>query len=119
MKNAVWILAVALILFGAKISRGEAGPPIPKHTHTITQAVQIVQEHFIGPFAKDSGLARDKNFKPADFFVMCARYAERFGEEDMGEWCWVVTLTHPVANDITYTFKLTTKGNVILLAQTV
>lgn len=118
MRNIVWILAAAVVIVAARTSLGEAGPPIPKPTHSITQAIQIVQEHFIGPFAKDSGLAKDKNFKPADFLVTCVRYTERFRKEEMGEWCWVVTLTHPVANDITYTFKLTSGGKIGLLRQT-
>ena len=118
MKNIVWILAAVVVMVAARTSLGEASPPIPKPTHSITQAVLIVQAHFIGPFAKDTGLAKDKNFKPADFLVTCARYTERFGKKAMGEWCWLVTLTHPVANDITYTFKLTPKGKVILLEET-
>jgi hypothetical protein len=118
MKNIVWFLASAIVLVAVNVSLGEAGPPIPKPTHSITQAVQVVQEYFVGPFAKESGLAKNEHFKPADFLVTSVQYTKWFRKKVMEEWSWIVTLTHPVANDINYTFKLTSKGKVVLLEQT-
>lgn len=109
----------------------EAGPPIPNPEVSLSEASQIAFEYF------KKNEIENEYFMIDDYFVISGEYKyfgdiyksldgwlsdstnnEKYLEKVKDYWAWEIKIIHPVANDISVTYKITNSKQVIELERT-
>jgi len=106
------ILALFLIGIVCNVF-AEAGPPIPKPSISLSEASKLVMDYFRAHTIDDG------YFKIEDYFVTSGEY-KSFEDIDtkLEDWAWEIKIIHPVANDISATYKITNSKQIIELEAT-
>ena len=126
------ILAVGIafvLILTCSHAFAEAGPPIPVPKVSIDRALELSRAALKEDFAdSDAFKSKDmivlsvlyKNYaKESEYYDDYAKMKEKaFLEKYRAQWAWEIVFVHPVANDISYTYKVSQDGKVQLVEQT-
>ncbi|MFZ2356858.1 MAG: hypothetical protein WAW67_03420 [Candidatus Omnitrophota bacterium] len=125
-------IILALLLLGiAWNAFAEPGPPIPKPNISLSEASQLAKDYFA------ANMKEDKYFKIEDYFVIFGEYKyfgdiykrtegwsadgsnnKEYLEKAKDYWAWEIRIIHPIANDISITYKITNSKQIIELERT-
>ena len=106
---AVIILFVLVLNLNAFADRG-APIPIPKYS--VTEATKIAQEFFYQNFPY--AVLDSKDFILTD--AVYTKYAKHADGNELPDWAWVITFTHPIVNDHSFKCSVDNNGKTRLLS---
>jgi len=106
------IFSIFLILLLLSLSSkvfAKAGPPIPKPQISIVEAIKIAEDYF---YSGKSSVIDNVSYKIKEYILVSVEYTTYFMEEHQREWAWKIRFVHPIANDNSITFKVTSDGKI-------
>ncbi len=114
-RTITYTLAIAVllaVLFSTGASWSKAGSPIPVPKVTATAAIKLATRHFLD---KETRAVDTGDYKKSEYILTLAQYTNRFGEKSQKTWAWKIRFVHPVANDHSVEYKVTSDRKVIFL----
>lgn len=128
MKKIILALFLLGIVYNAS---AEPGPLIPKPNISLSEASQLAKDYL------SANTKEDKYFKVEDYFIISGEYKyfgdiykrtegwiadgsnnKKYLEKAKDYWAWEIRFIHPIANDISITYKITSSKQVIELKRT-
>ncbi len=128
MKKTILTLLLLGIAWNAF---AEPGPPMLKPNISLSEASQLAKDYF------SANTKEDEYFKIEDYFVISGEYKyfgdiykrtegwladgsnnKEYLEKVNDYWAWEIRIIHPIANDISITYKITNSKQVIELGRT-
>lgn len=114
-KSVVGIMSLAgALIMSAILSNNifaEPTPfPIPKPKVTIAEAIELATNYFQKAQTRTIDTAQ---IKKEDFILVSAQYTNYFDNQFQSEWAWYIKFRHPVANDISVTYKVTNDKKIV------
>lgn len=113
-------LFLVLIALSLRPLHAMPGPEIPQPAQRLEQALRLATAAL-----KKEGLSDAQQAHPAipteiRYTRMFLRDPERPSQAiNLGEHCWVITFTHPVQNDHTWTYKVSRDGKITLISHSI
>jgi hypothetical protein len=109
--NKIIILFLLIIPF--KLNAEPLPEPIPKPTLSLQNALSIASQNLKIELQQSKSI-----LKPNDFIVRSVLYTNYFDEKLENNWSWKITFCHIISSDISYTYKITQKKEVLLIQKT-
>jgi hypothetical protein len=107
--------ALAILILFSNNTFAEPLPyPIPKPEVSVIEAIGLATNYF----HKGEDLIDTADFKKADFILDSVIYTDYFDDKFQSEWAWYISFRHPIASDITYTYKVTEDKKIVLIRRT-
>lgn len=122
------ILLTGILILNAQWLFAHAGPEIPKPAQTVIEAVRLAWDHFVN----EKGIKEKDKLRRQEFIVVSVLYETPMQREKRQtgkaqlipkgmntEWTWFVKVVHPVANDISFTYRVMRDGTILEVESTI